>query len=164
MREGYHASCRSSRLAARRRIEKAAYLREAPETGANVEYAPGEMSRSRGVLIVDDMPHTRRFVCRVLEREGFRTFEAENGAMAYAAARSHPDDIDIALVDIELPGAWGGDVGAALKRALPDARVVYITGHDIDTLVAEGRLPDDAVVLRKPFTVAALIDAVRPRR
>ena len=134
------------------------------KTGPEVEYTPGEMSRSSGVLIVDDMPQTRRFVSRVLDREGFQTFEAENGATAYAAARSHPDDIDVALVDVELPGAWGREVGAALKRAIPDARVVYITGHDIDTLVAEGRLPDDAVVLQKPFTVAALVDTVRSRR
>lgn len=122
------------------------------------------MSRTSGVLIVDDMPHTRRFVSRVLDREGYHTFEADNGAMAYAAARSHPDDIDIALVDIELPGAWGREVGAALQRTIPDARIVYITGHDIDTLVAEGRLPDDAVVLQKPFTVAALVDTVRAHR
>ncbi len=122
------------------------------------------MSRSSGVLIVDDMPHTRRFVCRILDREGFQTFEAEDGAMADAAARCHADDIDVALVDVELQGAWGNEVGAALKRTLPDASVIYITGHDIDTLVAEGRLPDDAVVLRKPFTVAALVDTVRSRR
>ncbi len=122
------------------------------------------MSRSSGVLIVDDMPHTRRFVCRILDREGFRTFEAENGAMAYATARRHPDDIDVALVDVELPGAWGKEVAAALKRTIPDAQVVYITGHDIDTLVADGRLPVDAVVLQKPFTVAALVESVRSTR
>ncbi len=119
------------------------------------------MSYSRGVLIVDDMPHTRRFVSRVLDREGFQVYEAENGTTAYAAARAHPDNIDVALVDVELPGTWGREVGAALQRTIPDARVVYITGHNIDTLVADGRLPDDAVVLQKPFTVAALVDFVR---
>ncbi|MEQ1728918.1 MAG: response regulator [Vicinamibacterales bacterium] len=119
------------------------------------------MPRPLGVLIVDDMPQTRRFVCQVLEREGFQTFEAENGATAYAVARAHPDDVDVALVDVELPGAWGKEVAAALKHAIPDAHVVYMTGLDIDMLVADGRLPDDAVVLKKPFTVAGLVDAVR---
>jgi DNA-binding response OmpR family regulator len=114
-----------------------------------------------GVLVVDDMPQTRRFVCRVLDREGFQTYEAENGAMAYAAARSHPDEITLALVDVELPGANGGEVGAVLKRALPSARVVFITAHDTRALIAAGLIPPDAVVLRKPFTVAALLDVVR---
>ncbi len=118
------------------------------------------MSRASGVLIVDDMPQTRRFVSRILEREGFLTFEAENGAMAYAAARSHPDDIDVAVVDIDLPGASGDEVAAVLKRTIPNLRVVYITAHDIGALVASGRLSDDAIVLQKPFTVAALIDIV----
>lgn len=114
-----------------------------------------------GVLVVDDMPHTRRFVCRVLDREGFRTYEAENGAAAYAAARSHPDDIVVALIDVELPGAGGAEVSAALRRTVPDARMIFTTGHDVDTLVADGRLPHDAIVLRKPFTVAALLEVVR---
>jgi CheY-like chemotaxis protein len=114
-----------------------------------------------GVLVVDDMPHTRRFVCRVLDREGFQTYEAENGATAYAAARSHPDDIVVALIDVELPGAGGAEVSAVLRRTVPDARMIFTTGHDVATLVADGRLPHDAVVLRKPFTVAALLEVVR---
>ena len=114
-----------------------------------------------GILVVDDMPQTRRFVCNVLDREGYETYQAENGATAYAAARSHHGAIDVALVDVELEGAGGREVGAALQRALPAARVVFITGHDIDMLLAQGRLPEDAVVLRKPFTVAALVETVR---
>jgi DNA-binding NtrC family response regulator len=115
----------------------------------------------KGVLVVDDMPHTRRLVRRVLDREGFEIYEADNGATAYAAARSHPDDIKMALVEVELPGAGGAEVGAALQRTVPGAHVVFITGHDVATLVADGRLPEGAVVLRKPFTVAALLDIVR---
>ncbi len=119
------------------------------------------MSRHTGVLVVDDMPHTRRLVCRILDREGFQTYEAENGAMAYAEARRHPGDIDVALVDVELPGAWGKEIAAALKRTIPDAQVVYMTGHDINTLITDGCLPEDAVVLHKPFTVSALVEAIR---
>jgi CheY-like chemotaxis protein len=114
-----------------------------------------------GVLVVDDMPHTRRFVCRVLDREGFHTYEAENGATAYAAARAHPDDIVMALIDVELPGASGVEVSAVIRRTVPSARVVFTTGYDVTALIAAGRLPSDAVVLRKPFTVAALVDVVR---
>jgi CheY-like chemotaxis protein len=121
---------------------------------------PGANSMN-GVLVVDDMPHTRRFVCRVLGREGFQTWEAENGATAYAAARSHPDDIGLALIDVELPGAGGREVSAVLKRTLPSARMVFITAHDAAGLIADGLLPPDAVVLRKPFTVSALLDVVR---
>jgi CheY-like chemotaxis protein len=113
------------------------------------------------VLIVDDMPQTRRFLARVLGREGYNTYEAENGAEAYATARSHPDDITIAFVDVDLPGAGGREVSAALLRTLSDARIIFITGQDIDALVADGRLAEDAVVLKKPFTVAALLDSVR---
>ena len=114
-----------------------------------------------GILVVDDMPQTRRFVCRVLDREGFRTFEAENGATAYAAARSHVDEIALAIIDVELPGASGREVSAALRKTIPNARHIFMTGLDINVLLAEGRLPPDAVVLKKPFTVTALLDTVR---
>ena len=114
----------------------------------------------KGVLVVDDMPHTRRLVCRVLDREGFETFEAESGAAAYEAARLHPGQISVALVDVERSGPAGADVRAELQRAIPEARILFMTAHDIDALVAEGRLPDNAVVLRKPFTLATLVDTV----
>ena len=114
-----------------------------------------------GILVVDDMPQTRRFVCRVLDREGFRTFEAENGATAYATARSHMNDIALAIIDVDLPGASGREVSAALTKTIPRARHIFMTGFDIDSLKAEGRLPDNAVVLRKPFTMTVLLDTVR---
>ncbi|MBS1818321.1 MAG: response regulator [Acidobacteria bacterium] len=122
------------------------------------------MKQLTGVLVVDDMPHTRKLVCRVLDREGFDTFEAEDQASACAAAASHHDHIDVALVDVELEGASASEVRTALQRQLPDARFVFMTRLDIDTLVAEGRLPDNAVVLRKPFTLSALVDTVRATR
>lgn len=114
-----------------------------------------------GVLIVDDMPQTRVLLGRVLRRAGMLTFEAGCGAMAYAVARSHPDEILVFLVDVDLPGASGPEVAEALVKAIPSARVVFMTGHPIPELVAAGCLDSTAVVLQKPFTLASVIAVVR---
>jgi len=114
-----------------------------------------------GVLVVDDMPQTRRFVARVLDREGYEVFEAENGAMAHSAARTHQATISVALVDVELVGAGGREVAAEIVKWVPQARIVFITGLDVGALRKDGRLPEHAVILKKPFTVAELVATVR---
>ena len=70
------------------------------------------------VLVVDDMPETRRLIRRVLERDRFRVAEADTGESAYAAIVSQrPAAV---VLDLRLPGISGLDV-ARRVRAHEDA-------------------------------------------
>jgi CheY-like chemotaxis protein len=72
------------------------------------------------VLIVDDMPETRRLMRRVLERAGFVVTEAETGEAGLAAIRR--DRPEAVVLDLRLPGMSGFDVAAAV-RADSDPRI-----------------------------------------
>jgi CheY-like chemotaxis protein len=65
------------------------------------------------VLIVDDMPETRRLMRRVLERAGFVVTEAETGEAGLAAIRR--DRPEAVVLDLRLPGMSGFDVAAAVR-------------------------------------------------
>jgi len=77
-------------------------------------------SSSPLILVIDDMPETRRLMRRVLERAKLRVLEAATGETGLEAIRSiRPDAV---VLDLRLPGMSGFDVARAV-RADPDRTV-----------------------------------------
>jgi len=66
------------------------------------------------VLVVDDMPETRRLMRRVLERARFAVTEAATGEAGLAAIRR--DAPDAVVLDLRLPGISGFDVARAVRE------------------------------------------------
>ena len=117
----------------------------------------------RRVLIVDDEPHIRTVLRGYLEAEGFAVTEAADGAAALAALR--PDQPDLVLLDVMLPGTDGLEVLRRL-RTFSDVYVILVTAksEEIDKLVGLGVGADDYIT--KPFSpreVAARVKAVLRR-
>jgi CheY-like chemotaxis protein len=70
--------------------------------------------RTKRVLIVDDSKVMRRFLCRLMEREGFATDEAINGQSALELMQQRY--YDVAFVDLEMPGMGGLECASALRE------------------------------------------------
>lgn len=65
------------------------------------------------ILVVEDMPETRRLMRRVLERANLRVIEAETGEAGLAAIRERrPTAV---VLDLRLPGMSGFDVARAVR-------------------------------------------------
>ena len=71
------------------------------------------MTEALRVLIVDDMPETRRLMRRVLERARFVVTEAATGDAGLAAIREHTPDA--VVLDLRLPGMSGLEVARAVR-------------------------------------------------
>ncbi len=72
------------------------------------------------VVVVDDMPETRRLMVRILERDRIRVIEAGTGEEALRAIRSSRPEL--VVLDLRLPGLSGFDVARAV-RADPDPTI-----------------------------------------
>jgi two-component system chemotaxis response regulator CheY len=59
------------------------------------------MLRGRTALVVDDSPAMRRQLCQALQRAGFCTLEAHDGADAWR--RLQDAAVDVILTDINMP-------------------------------------------------------------
>jgi CheY-like chemotaxis protein len=70
--------------------------------------------RTKRVLIVDDSKVMRRFLCRLMEREGFATDEATDGQSALGLMQKR--FYDVAFVDLEMPVMGGLDCASALRE------------------------------------------------
>jgi CheY-like chemotaxis protein len=80
------------------------------------------------VLVVEDNPDLARLLERSLESHGHTTEMTRNGTEALVvAAQQLPH---IALIDIGLPGLDGIYVATHLRRLVPDALLIAVTGRD----------------------------------
>ncbi|MBI1388252.1 MAG: response regulator [bacterium] len=94
---------------------------------------------ARTILIIDDDNESREVVREALDGRGFQFLEAENGDAAIELISTH--DIDVATVDVMLPGTDGIEVLRRMKELKPDTQVVMLTGlNAVDTAVEAMRL------------------------
>lgn len=85
------------------------------------------------VLVVDDEPANRELICRLLEKEGLRSHEAENGQSALQQMRTNRPAL--ILLDLMMPVMDGFKFLEAIREE-PDFRdipVVIVTAKDLTT-------------------------------
>jgi two-component system, cell cycle sensor histidine kinase and response regulator CckA len=131
------------------------------------ELDPGDSLPGPGVeagatiLVVEDEHALRAAIRRLLQNEGYRVIEAENGAAALEVLNS-PSSAGVALVltDLRMPVMDGRQFAAALVRVRPDLPIVFMSGFTAQLM--DMRLVSPQVAfLAKPFKNDALLAAVR---
>jgi CheY-like chemotaxis protein len=113
------------------------------------------------VLLVEDEDALRASIRRLLQAEGYRVLEAENGAAALrllegAAAR----EVALILTDLRMPVMDGRQLAAALARVRPNVPIVLMSGYTAQLMEMRLVSPDLAF-LAKPFRNDELLAAVR---
>ena len=101
----------------------------------------------------------RDVMVSVLSDQGFTVLAASNGeqALDLAAAAGH---VDLVITDVQMPHMDGPTLVTTLRRESPDVAVLFMTGY------TERRLDGAALgtpaprLLRKPFGLQDLFDAV----
>jgi CheY-like chemotaxis protein len=123
----------------------------------SIEMTPGAPSR-RGVLVVDDEAFVRNVLVRTLRSLGAQAWAAAGGPEALAICAQHAPLIDLALIDLNLPGGMNGeDVAAALHRLNSGLPCCLMSGDRSAPLP-----PGFCCALAKPFSpgeLAALLSS-----
>jgi len=113
------------------------------------------------VLVVEDDPDLLCLVERMLANGGFETSAAATAADGLKLVRDREGRLDLAIVDMVMPGMSGLDLATDLLREYPELKILYISGY-VGSLAADAlarRSPDR--VLLKPFTEETLLERVR---
>jgi NtrC-family two-component system response regulator AlgB len=102
------------------------------------------------ILVIDDDPHIRRTLEILLRGDGHDVLGAASGEEALE--RLERERVDIALVDLQLPGMSGTDVLRRLRDAHRDVESVIITAHGSIETAVEAMKEGAYDYLTKPFT------------
>ena len=116
---------------------------------------------TEGVLIVEDEHAVRLLTRRILERAGYRVFDAPNPMVAEAAFDEQAGQISLLVTDVIMPGSSGPALFGRLSARQPDLKVLYVSGYTDDTIAHQGHLAPGVEFLQKPFTDQLLNRRVR---
>jgi CheY-like chemotaxis protein len=113
-------------------------------------------ARALAVLVVEDDPRVLAATLGALEELGHRATGCVDPLEA-SAVIAGLDALDVIVSDVLMPGQTGPEMIAALEDQLAGVAVLFVTGFagEVDAAIFRGR-----PVLRKPFTMAALGQAV----
>lgn len=110
------------------------------------------------IVIVDDEPQIRRFLCAALDAQGFQVFEADTGQRGLTEAATRKPDAMI--LDLGLPDMDGVEVVKRLREwsSMP-VIVLSARSMEADKIAALDAGADD--YLTKPFGVGELLARLR---
>ena len=102
------------------------------------------------LLVVDDEEDFLRAISRRLETRGFNVVAVTNGEKAIEEAKKQP--LDIALVDLKMPGLGGLDVLQQVRLIDPQIVAIVITGYATVDAAVEAMKRGAYDFLPKPFS------------
>lgn len=118
------------------------------------------------VLIAEDENSIRDFVVINLRRSGYDVLEASNGTEAMDLFDSNINDIDIAILDIMMPGADGLEVCKYIRNKSKRIGIIMLTARTQEMDKVTGLLVGADDYVTKPFSPSELmarIDAIYRR-
>ena len=112
------------------------------------------------ILVCEDENAIREFVVINLKRHGYDVIEAASGESALDKFRAQKDGVDIALLDVMLPGMDGFAVCRELRRHSPTMGIIMLTARtqEADKINGFNTGADDYIT--KPFSPAELVARV----
>jgi DNA-binding NarL/FixJ family response regulator len=113
------------------------------------------------VLSVDDHPLLREGVAALIGNQTDMVLiaEASNGREGVEQFRRHIPDVT--LMDLEMPDMSGIDAMSAIRGEFPDARIIVLTTHAGDVLVARALKAGARAYLLKGLLRKELLETIR---
>jgi len=116
---------------------------------------------SQTVLIIEDEEMVMDVLLAFLKKYGYRVLIAKTGQEAINIAEMHRNQIDLALLDIELPDMGGNIVYQYLLKACPDIKVVVCSGYSVGGPVQEVLESGAQGFIQKPFSHSSLSQTLK---
>jgi CheY-like chemotaxis protein len=127
--------------------------------------APQALELPRGsetVLVVEDDQAVRELAVRVLRTQGYRVYEAADGAAALSRVMELGDaPIDLLFTDIILPQMRGQELADRLMERRPGLAVLLASGYGDSGPQPVTSMDGVQAFLAKPYGPAALLQRVR---
>ena len=134
---------------------------ERPPAAGDTLSVSSEPSRARGngtqhILLVDDNDGVRVTTVTLLEELGYRVTALPDGTQAVGLSNDELNTVDVLISDYAMPLMSGSEIIKQLRAKRSTLPAIIITGH----AGAIANIPDNVLVLNKPFSLSQLQEAI----
>jgi len=116
--------------------------------------------KDKKLLIVDDVDESTFLLTEVLRPTGIQVVAASNGAQAVKLFKDTPD-IDIILMDIQLPGMNGLQTATEIKKLNPKVPIIVQTAFGQDGYEQKSKEAGCEDIIFKPINFESLMTKLR---
>ncbi len=111
------------------------------------------------ILVAEDHEGLRELARHALASHGYRVILASNGLDAVRLFKTHSNEIQLALLDVVMPGLSGPEAYSQMCAVRADLPVIFTSGHTVESALLN--IKDGGVFLQKPYPPQILSRAVR---
>ncbi|MDD4735318.1 MAG: response regulator [Kiritimatiellae bacterium] len=123
--------------------------------------APSKIQGDETILLIDDEIIIRRLLGDLMPRFGYTALCAESGEEGVKIFAEQKDDIDLILLDLNMPGLNGEETYEALREISAEVPVVIFSGYIAPTIQEKLETLGVAGFIHKPFKNMDLLLQVR---
>lgn len=113
------------------------------------------------ILVAEDEEQVRKFIVRVLQRQGYIVLEVFNVDEGITICEQREDPIHLILKDVVMPKTSGHDLVERCKQVRQDFKGLYMSGYPENEIAHHGDLGEETNYIQKPFTMDELVRKVR---
>jgi len=117
--------------------------------------------RGEMILLADDETCVRETTAEVLEMLGYRVLPTADGHQALELCKSRKDEIDLAMLDVVMPGCGGMKLAEKIRAIRPGLPVVFMTGYDKQQVLCGDEPLPASEILTKPVNFDDLSHELR---
>ena len=131
---------------------------QAPDTKV-IEGTAKSMKPSNGtytVLVIEDEKMVMDVSRKMLERLEYHVLQARNGFEANSIVRTYNGDIDLAILDVNLPNIMGGALYPVIIKERPNMKVIVSSGYGLEGHAREILDAGAQGFIQKPYSFSAL--------
>ena len=120
------------------------------------ERKPDRRGDGQVVLLAEDDPAVSGLIARCLQDMGYEVLSAADGEQAARIVKEQGQRLDIAVLDVVMPGRGGKYVYDLLRRRDLYIPVLFSSGYSRNALGEDG-MPAGAELIQKPYTPDQLL-------
>ncbi len=126
-----------------------------------VEPNSNDQKKKLTVLIMDDEEIVRDVSKAMLDALGHEALLAKDGYEAIKLFKNNLDSIDLAIMDLTIPGSMGGKEAAGeILKIAPNAKLVVSSGYSNDPVMAKYKEHGFSAAIVKPYQLEEFSGAI----
>jgi two-component system cell cycle sensor histidine kinase/response regulator CckA len=133
--------------------------RIAAQTSDELDGAPTQEALGH-IMIVDDEPIVLETQTLLLRELGYRVTSFSDSSTAIAYYTQHHDDVDLVILDLNMPNLNGKQCFLELKKVRPEVRTIISTGCNVDSEAQELFKSGIKGLIQKPFPIKKLLQTI----